>query len=105
MALDVDDESEGDTLTQIKMIMSKAVGVYHSLCTAGKWDVNHNNQVSLVVCWNCSEEGHVCGKCNIPKDQAKIDAAHKKWQAVSSPTQADVKTQSKRKKGECTGHK
>ena len=80
------------------MILSKAVGVYHSLCTAGKWDVNHNNQVSLVVYWNCGEEGHVCGKCNMPKDQAKIDAAHKKWQAASGPAQAGVKTQGKRKK-------
>ena len=35
----------------------------------------------------------------MPKDQAKIDAAHKKWQAVSGHAQADVKTQSKRKKG------
>ena len=34
----------------------------------------------------------------MPKDQAKIDAAHKKWQAASGPVQADVKTQSKRKK-------
>ena len=41
----------------------------------------------------------VCGKCNMPKYQAKIDAAHKKWQAVSGPVQADVKPQSKRKKG------
>ena len=85
-------------MTQIKMILSKAVGAYHSLCTAGKWHVNHHNRVSLVVCWNCGEEGHVCGKCNMPKDQAKIDAALKKWQAVSGPAQADVKTQSKREK-------
>ena len=61
--------------------------------------MNHNDQSSLVVCWNCGEEGHVCGKCNMPKDQAKIDAAQKKWQAVSGPAQTDVKTQSKRKKG------
>ena len=79
MALDIDDESGGDTLTQIKMILSKAVGAYHSLCAAGKWYVNHHNQVSLVVCWNCGEEGHICGKCNMPKDQSKIDAAHKEW--------------------------
>ena len=31
-------------------------------------------------------------------DNIKIDAALKKWQAVSGPMQADVKTQSKRKK-------
>ena len=31
-------------------------------------------------------------------DEIKIDAALKKWQAVSGPAQADVKTQSKRKK-------
>ena len=34
----------------------------------------------------------------MPKDQAKIDAAHKKWQAASGPVQADVNTQSKHKK-------
>ena len=44
MALDIDDESEGDALTQIKMILSKAVGAYHSLCTAGKWDMNHQTE-------------------------------------------------------------
>ena len=31
-------------------------------------------------------------------DEIKIDAALKKWQAVSGPAQADVKMQSKRKK-------
>ena len=31
-------------------------------------------------------------------DEIEIDAALKKWQAVSGPAQADVKTQSKRKK-------
>ena len=43
MTLNIDDKSEGDTLTQIKMILSKAVGAYHSLCTAGKWGMNHQN--------------------------------------------------------------
>ena len=49
MSLDIDVQSDGHTLTQIKMIMSKAVGAYHSLCTVGKCDVNHHNRVSLVV--------------------------------------------------------
>lgn len=79
-ALDLDEANKGDTLAQVKQIMAKAVDAYHALCTAGKWHVNHK-RVSVVVCWNCGEEGHRCEKCPKPKNQANIEAAKKKWQS------------------------
>ena len=78
-ALELDEANKGDTLAQVKEIMSKAVDAYHALCTAGKWHVNHK-RVSLIVCWNCGEEGHRCDDCTKPKNQSNIEAAKKKWQ-------------------------
>jgi hypothetical protein len=80
-ALDLNnlDEESDDTLGQVKHILSKAVDSYHALCTAGKWHVNHK-RASLIVCWNCGEEGHRCEKCPKPTNQSNIDASKKKWQ-------------------------
>mmetsp|Transcript_20915 Transcript_20915/g.45396 ORF Transcript_20915/g.45396 Transcript_20915/m.45396 type:complete len:118 (-) Transcript_20915:251-604(-) len=78
--LKIDDNTEGDTLTQVKEIMMKVVDAYHALCTSGKWHVNHK-RVSLIVCWNCGEEGYRCEDCTKAKNQSNIDAAKKKWQS------------------------
>jgi hypothetical protein len=74
-----EDNMEGDTLEMVKEILTEAVDAYHALCTAGKWHVN-NKRASLVICWNCGEEGHRCEKCTKPVNQSNIDAAKKKWQ-------------------------
>ena len=85
-ALDVNSSFKEDTLTEVKRLLSRAVDSYHALCTAGKWHMTRNSggRVSVVVCWNCGEEGHVCTKCNKPKNQAAIEANKKKFQTRSS---------------------
>ena len=61
-ALELADETEQDTLKEIKAIMSKAVDSYHSLCMAGKWFLA-NKSTFLVTCWNCGKKGHGAGNC------------------------------------------
>ena len=58
-ALKLNESPPGDTLQNMREIMAKAVDAYHALCAAGKWHVNHA-QVSVIICWNCGEEGHSC---------------------------------------------
>ena len=41
-ALDTDSH-EGNTLEQVKTILSQDVDAYHNLCTAGKWYVNRKS--------------------------------------------------------------
>ena len=71
---------EGNTLEQIKVILSKAVDVCHSLCTADKWHVgNKSSRHFNVVCWNCEKEGCSVNKHPQQKDQKKIAANKKKF--------------------------
>ena len=53
--LDLDTDLDDNALSQIKMIMTKIVDVYHALYISGKWHINHMC-LSLVVCWNYGEE-------------------------------------------------
>ncbi len=85
-ALNVNHSFKDDTLKEVKTLLSRAIESYHALCTAGKWHMTKSSggRVSVVVCWNCGEEGHICTKCNKPRNQATIEANKKQFQTRSS---------------------
>ena len=78
-ALDTDTHEE-NTLEQVKAILSKAVGAYHSLCKVGKWHVNNKSCGHLiVVCWNFEKKGFSVDMSSQSKDQKKIATNKKKF--------------------------
>ena len=99
-ALDVNNSFKDDTLKEVKTLLSRAIESYHALCTAGKWHMTKNSggRVSVVVCWNCGKEGHVCTKCDKPRNQASIDANKKKF-VTKSASDGPPQSQQRKKWG------
>ena len=78
-ALD-NDTHEGNTLEQVKTILSKAVDAHHCLSTARKWHVSIKSSGNFnVVCCICEKEGCSIIKCVQPKEPKKIATTNKKF--------------------------
>ena len=75
------------TLKRIEEICIKAEKTYLSLVTSKEWNVP---QGRVNPCWNCDGEGHNVGQCDKPKDQARIDAAKKKYFAERAKSGGDT---------------
>lgn len=79
-------DSSVGTLTEVKIINMKAVDTYHALCTANDWHVSRGRTALASqpktgpICWNCGDN-HAVKDCPKPRDEAKIEAARKKWRA------------------------
>ena len=66
----------------------KAVDTYHALCTSNEWHISRGRATlaqqpktgSGPICWNCGGP-HAVKDCPKPRDEAKIEAARKKWRA------------------------